>query len=265
MFDTIWQFYISYICPILDICFLAFILYKIFGIIQKTNSMPMLSAAIVMLALYALTVFLHLDTIRWIINALAAGLIVAVAIVFQPELRKIFLSLGNTDFFKRFNDKQSEDMISSVTTAAEELSRWRRGMLVVFERKNSLPDSRGTPIDAVVSSALLLTIFRYDTALHDGAVIIRSGRITEAGAVLPLTNRQDIKKTFGTRHRAAIGLSEESDAVILVVSEETGAMSLACDSKFYYDLSIEQITEILKKELVSFDAEKSLAKGNKDV
>jgi diadenylate cyclase len=149
--------------------------------------------------------------------------------------------------------------------AAEVLSGRRRGALIVLPRHVGLKNyiDTGTRLDAEISSALLLTIFAFDTALHDGAVIIESGRIVAAGCCLPLSEQPDIRRSFGTRHRAALGMAEESDAVILIVSEESGAMSLAYEGNLSYDLSAKELTRRLK-ELMSAApkiAEESQAAG----
>ena len=177
---------------------------------------------------------------------IAILLIIAFAIVFQPELRKLFLRLGQNHWVAPSHRSKNES-IEAVLTAADYLSKVKRGMLVVFIRHSQMDDhmSSGTKLNADLSSNLLQTIFEYDTACHDGAVFIQGDKIIAAGCFLPLSERYDIKKSFGTRHRAALGLSEVTDAVILVVSEETGAISLAYDSNLYYDLSAAEITRIL--------------------
>jgi diadenylate cyclase len=138
-----------------------------------------------------------------------------------------------------------------VVTAAEILSQHRRGSLVVFPRKENLINiiKTGTRLNAELCSSLIVTIFAFDGPLHDGALVIHGGRIAAAGCLLPLTEQQDIRKSFGTRHRAALGMSEQTDAVILVVSEETGAISLAYESKLYYDLSPLEVQQKLKELL----------------
>jgi len=135
-----------------------------------------------------------------------------------------------------------------VITAAELLSQQKRGMLVVFPKKINIKNviDTGTKINADISSSLIVAIYQYDGPLHDGAMVIQNGKIVAAGCLLPLSEQQDIKKSFGTRHRASLGMSEESDAAVLVVSEETGAISLAFDAKLYYDLSPIDVTRKLK-------------------
>jgi diadenylate cyclase len=232
----------GYLRPILDVLLLAFLLYKTYQILVKTQAVSLIKGALLLGTFYAAALFLQLSTVSWILNALAPGLFIAVAIVFQPELRKIFMRLGQGSFF-RGAARPRVGQIEVVITAAETLSGLRRGALMVFARNVGLKNiiDTGTKLDSLVSSSLVISIFSFDTPLHDGALIIQDGRVAAAGCFLPLSEQQDIRKSFGTRHRAALGLSEEADAVVLVVSEETGALSLAYDSKLYYGLSAEQV------------------------
>ncbi|MDR2447511.1 MAG: diadenylate cyclase CdaA [Treponema sp.] len=224
--------------PALDITILALLLYMTYGLLVKTQAVQMIKGAGFLALVYGLATLLRLTTLVWILKALAPGLLIAVAIVFQPELRKIILRLGQSEFF-RPNAKPNAGHLEAVITAAEILSQKRRGVLVVFPRKINIKNiiDTGTKLNAEISSSLIVAIFEFDGPLHDGAMIIQNERIAAAGCFLPLSEQQDIKKSFGTRHRASLGMSEQSDAVILVVSEETGAISLAFDGKLYYDLS----------------------------
>lgn len=240
----------GYIKPFLDIGILAYIIYKAYTIIIKTNGIQILRVIITFALAFGVATALQLTTLLNILNALAPGLLVCFAIVFQPELRKIFLKLGQNDWFK-LGTRSKHTYVDSVLIAAEMLSKQKRGMLVVFARKQNLKDllDTGTKLNADLTSSLLVTVFGHDTPLHDGAAIIQSGKILAAGCFLPLSKQHDITKTFGTRHRAAIGVTEETDAIVLVVSEETGAISLAYDSKLYYDLTMEQLTKTLETQL----------------
>ncbi|MBQ5998190.1 MAG: diadenylate cyclase CdaA [Treponema sp.] len=236
--------------PIVDVGILAFILYKAYEVIVRTNSLQIIKAAVIVLVFYTVAMILHLETLLWIFNIIAPLLVVAFAIVFQPELRKMFLKLGQNQWFA-FGTRSKHTYVDSVLIAAEMLSKQKRGMLAVFLRHTKLDDivQTGTRLNADISSSLLVTIFGMDTPLHDGACFIQGGKLVSAGCFLPLSEQYDIRKTFGTRHRAALGLSEISDSVILVVSEETGALSLAYDSKLHYDLSVQEITKILENLL----------------
>lgn len=238
------------IIPVLDIGILAFLFYKTYDFISKTNSIQIVKAVILVLGAYGIAIFLRLNTIVWLMNFIAPMLIVAFAVIFQPEIRKLFLRLGQNQWFA-FGTRSKDTYIDSVLTAAEMLSKQKRGMLAVFLRHTKLDNilGTGTRLNADLSSSLLVTIFGHDTPLHDGACFIQGNKITAAGCFLPLSEDYNIKKTFGTRHRAALGLSEVSDAVVLVVSEETGALSLCYDSKINYDLTVEEVRKVLENLL----------------
>ncbi len=248
-FEALLKIY-DLICPVLDVAIMTFLLYKAYELIIKTNAMQIIKAAIIVAIAYVIAMILQLSMLRWVLNFLAPGLVVCFAIVFQPELRKIFLKLGQRDWFM-FGDRSRHTYVDSVIIAAEMLSKQKRGMLAVFMRHTKMDDilDTGTRINADLSSSLLVTIFGHNTPLHDGACFIQAGKIISAGCFLPLSEQYDIKKTFGTRHRAALGLSEVSDGVVLVVSEESGAISLAYDSKLHYDLKTDQLTKILENLL----------------
>ena len=242
--------------PVLDVALIAFLFYKAYEFLVKTQAMQLVRGAGFLLLVYGIAVLFKLYTLQWLLNILAPGLFIAIAIVFQPELRKIFIRLGQGDLF-RPDRKPDLGLLEAVVTAAEILSGEKRGMLVVFPRHSNITHiiETGTRLNADISSSLIVTIFEFDTALHDGAMIIQNNRIVAAGCFLPLSEQQDIKKSFGTRHRAALGISEQSDVVVLVVSEESGAISLAFDGKMYYDFSPIEVTRILK-ELLDRDVRK---------
>lgn len=248
VFPAFGSFY-DYISPILDVCFLTFILYKAYEVLVKTNGLQLLKVVIILGIAYVLATILKLKLILWILSALTPSLLVGFFVVFQPEVRKMILRLGQTEW--RPSKKKKHMYVDSVLTSAEELSQRRRGMLVVFAGKTDIQGviDSGTIINAHITSSLLSTIFEFDTKLHDGAVVIRGGKIISAGCFLPVSEQYDIEKTFGTRHRAALGLSEQTDAIILVVSEETGALSIACESRLYYDLSLDQVRRMLEDHL----------------
>ncbi|WP_147634788.1 diadenylate cyclase CdaA [Treponema pectinovorum] len=257
-FENLVKIY-DFIRPIFDIAIMAFIFYKAYEIIVKTNALQIIKAAIVVAMAYALALLLHLSMLLWVLQKLAPGIVICFAIVFQPELRKVFLKIGQSQWFT-FGNRSKHTYVDTVIIAAEILSKMKRGMLVVFTRHTKLDDiiETGTKINADLSSALLVTIFGHDTPLHDAACIVQNGKIISAGCFLPLSEQYDIKKTFGTRHRSALGLSEQTDAVVLVVSEESGAISLAYDSQLHYDLNSNQITKQLEKLLDMTAAQKTI-------
>jgi diadenylate cyclase len=224
--------------PALDVVILAFLLYKIYDLLIKTQAVQLFRGAGFLALIYGAAYILQLSTLQWVLNLVAPGLFIAVAIVFQPELRKLITRLGLGDLFNP-DSKPRLGHLESVVTAAEILSEQRRGLLVVFPRRTNVRhiSETGTRLNAEISSSLIVAVFQFDGPLHDGAMVVQNGRIAAAGCLLPLSEQQDIRKSFGTRHRAALGMSEQSDAVILIVSEETGAISLAYNSQLYYDLS----------------------------
>jgi diadenylate cyclase len=267
-FQWIYSIY-DFIRPVLDVVLLAFILYKAYELLEKTQSLPLVKGAGFLALVYGIAYLLNLSTLLWVLTIIAPGLFIAVAIVFQPELRKIFIKLGQTDFFRPRVTAQI-GKLDAVITATELLSLRKRGMLIVFPRKLNLKEiiDTGTRINAEISSSLIVAIFEFDGPLHDGAMVIYGGKITAASCFLPLSERQDIRKNFGTRHRAALGMAEQSDAVTLIVSEETGAISLAYDAKLYYDLTSAEVAkklmELLDKESRK-DSEQKTSKEDKEV
>ena len=238
------------ILPLVDVLLLAVILYKTYQIFLQTRAISLIKGIIALVLLYVGAFVLQLTTVLWILNFLAPGLIIGIAIIFQPELRKIFIRLGQGRLF-RFTKATQSFQIEGVLKAAEYLSQHRRGALIVFSRNVGLKNiiETGTQLNAEISAPLLISIFGYETPLHDGAVVIDDGRIASAGCFLPLSEQQEIRRSFGTRHRAALGLAEETDAVVLVVSEETKAMSLAFESTIYYDLTPDELRSRLAEML----------------
>ncbi|HOX92012.1 MAG TPA: diadenylate cyclase, partial [Spirochaetales bacterium] len=186
-----------YLRPALDIAILAWLIYKTYRLLMKTQAIQLAKGAAWLAIVYAVAFLLGLSTLSWVLGLLAPGLVIALAIIFQPELRKIFIKLGQGGFFRRGKRSRSTQL-DAVLHAAEILAEKRRGALIVFTRVVALDDilERGTRLDAELSSALLLSIFEYDTPLHDGAVIIKEGRIASAGCFLPLSQQQDIMKSF---------------------------------------------------------------------
>ncbi len=238
------------VLPALDIGILAFLIYRGYCILVQTRAMQLIRGLMIMVFIYITAFLLQLETLLWILNLLVPGIVIGVAIVFQPELRKIFTQIGRGNLFRMVQRTQNRP-IEAALNAASVLSTQRRGTLIVFGRSVGLKSfiDSGTRLDARVSSSLLLSIFRYDTPLHDGAVIIQKNTLTAAGCFLPLSKQSDIQRSFGTRHRAALGAAEESDAVVLVVSEETGAISLAYDENLHYDLTAAEIRQRLNETL----------------
>jgi len=237
----------DYILPLLDILLLAYLIYRIYRILEQTRAVQLIKGALIMGLIYLVAFLLRLNTLRWVLNLLVPGLVIGMAIIFQPELRRIFIHIGQETWF-RLRPRVRTRHLEAVLNAVEMLAARRRGCLVVFTRNVGLAPiiETGTRLNAELSTSLLLSIFGHNTALHDGAVVISEDRLVAAGCLLPLSDRPDVRLSYGTRHRAALGLVEETDAVVLVVSEETGVVSLAHDSNLHYDLPLEELSRRVK-------------------
>jgi diadenylate cyclase len=247
--NDIWLFR-ELIIPVLDILILAFVIYKGYQILVQTKAIQLVKGVFFILLVYGAAFLLNLKTLLWIMNTLAPSIVIAMAIIFQPELRRIFTRIGQGEWF-RIGQRAKSFQLDAVLNAVDILSSRRRGALIVFKRSVGLKNiiDTGTRLNADLSSGLILTIFGYDTTLHDGAVVIDAGKVVAAGCFLPLSEQLDIRRSFGTRHRAALGLAEETDAVVLVVSEETGAVSLAYESNLYYDVAAREVKNRLREKL----------------
>ncbi len=245
------------ITDILDILIVAVILYQLFMLVSRTNSARIARGIAVLLVVLWLSGVLHLNMINYLLRkAVEIGLI-ALVVLFQPELRRLLEKMGSSRRLKGFfgGELQTLNMdgvITQTVLACADMSRSRTGALIVFERDNQLtePISTGTLVDASVTAELLKNIFFVKAPLHDGAVIIRDGRIAAAGCMLPMSGNLNLSKELGMRHRAGIGMSERSDAVVVIVSEETGAISAAVDGMLKRHLSTETLETLLRRELL---------------
>ncbi len=222
---------------LLDVLVVAYLLYRLLLLVRGTRALQILGGlGTLVLALY-LSERLHLDTLNWLLKSVVPLGPVAIVILFYPELRHALEEFGPRFWscgLSMLNREDVSEMIDTVVRTAIKLSASHIGALIVFERQTGLDEiiQTGTRMDALVSVELLDTIFYKGTALHDGAVIVRNGRIAAAECILPLTSRPKVDAAVHTRHKAALGMSENSDAVVLVVSEETGIISLVADGKF---------------------------------
>lgn len=224
------------ISDLIDIAILAVLIYQLMKVIRETRAMQLLKGIALLLVMLLLSDWLNLTAINYILgNAVQVGLF-AVVVIFQPELRNVLERVGRSkagkliDIFSGQNEAEGElKVIDELCEAAENLSKTKTGALIVIERQTKLGDviRTGSIINADMSAALLENIFVPNTPLHDGAVIVRDDRIYVAGCLLPLTSNGNLSRELGTRHRAALGISEASDAMVIVVSEETGKISIA--------------------------------------
>ncbi|EPR42766.1 Conserved hypothetical protein CHP00159 [Desulfovibrio sp. X2] len=222
---------------ILDIGLVAIIYYRLILLFKGTRAVPVIYGLVLVLVLYYLSGEIGLYTLNWFLANFLGSIFLVIIILFQSDIRKALSELGEHRF--RLRKAVAGEVLSEVLDALTTMAKTRTGALVVFEKRVPLGDviEKGVEIGAKVTTELLLTIFHHNTPLHDGAVIIRGDRIAAASCILPLTHDATLSTAFGTRHRAAIGLSEETDAVILVVSEERGEISLVNRGRIYYGLT----------------------------
>ena len=238
------------VTSILDILVVSFIFYKAYMLIKETRGEQLLKGILLIILLIPISSILHLTMLNWILQRTITIGVLSIVIIFQPEIRSVLEHLGRTAFndLHIFQDKEKMDeVITQILNAVFSLAETRTGALIVIEQRTKLEDiiNTGTKIDATVSSALLENIFVVNTPLHDGATIIRENRIIAAGCFLPLSSNFDINKKLGTRHRAGIGISENSDALVIIVSEETGVVSLAINGKLTRNYTKEKLKDIL--------------------
>lgn len=222
---------------LVEILILTVLIYEVLLWVQNTRTGVLLKGGLVILAFYLLAALFHLNTIIWIANNLGQILLIAVIVIFQPELRKALEQLGSKnifmDFFstedKRIQEGYSDKTVNEIVRAAYEMGKVKTGALIVIERETPLQEIErtGIMVDGIVTSQLLINIFEHNTPLHDGAVVVRGNRVTAATCYLPLSDNLSISKDLGTRHRAALGISESTDSLTVVVSEETGRVTLA--------------------------------------
>lgn len=242
------------ILDLIDILIVAYIVFKIIGWVKETRAWTLFKGVVVFFLFYAFASLFQLNTIHWILSKTISVGIIAFVILFQPELRKALEQLGNgkiiRGIFKFETQEEEKDdsarVIEEIVTASKKMSSVKTGALILVERKVPLGDHvrTGIAVDAIVTSQLLINIFEHNTPLHDGAVIIRNNRVAAAACFLPLTENK-VSMELGTRHRAAIGASEVSDADIVVVSEETGYISLARGGVIYRNITPDELRKML--------------------
>lgn len=246
---------------VIDVGLVAFIIYHLMRFIRQTRAMQLLKGIGILLVVMYVSDWLQLNVINFIlINTMQVG-VTALLIVFQPELRRGLEHMGRSKLGGIFNfeePRKRTDMIDEVCIAVSNLSKTKTGALIIFERQMRLNDilTGGTLVHADVSSELLENIFVPNTPLHDGAVIVRNDQIYMAATVLPLSGNKNLSKEFGTRHRAALGVSEAADCVALAVSEETGKVSVMINGEMIRNLSVSSLSQLLNKVLTE-DEEKS--------
>ncbi len=241
---------------LVDIVIVTYIFYRLLGLIQGSRAEQLLKGVIVLLLFSAGATVLQLDLLNWLLDMFWIVLAIALPIVFQPELRRILEQLGQGKFLKTYYGSSNPDtnrlLIHEITTAAKLMARDKVGALIVLARDTDIEEylDSGTRMEAVVSAGLLINIFVPNTPLHDGAVVIKHGRIQSAACFLPLSSNPAVDPKLGTRHRAGLGITEVSDAVAVIVSEETGTISVARAGRLVRYLDEKSLQEVLEMELV---------------
>lgn len=253
---------------VLDILVVSFIFYKGYMIIKETRAEQLLKGLVFIIALIPISLILRLDMLNFILNKTLTIGVLAMIIIFQPEIRRVLEHLGRSTFEDIHYGQDidyRDSVVEEIVIAVESLAETKTGALIAIEQGTGLGEilASGTILDAQVSSNLLENIFVVNTPLHDGATIIRKNRIHAAGCVLPLTSNNSINKKLGTRHRAAIGLSENSDSLVIVVSEETGVISLAVNGRLTRNYDRDKLKTILLKIMANRDAKKVKTAGEK--
>ena len=242
---------------ILDILLVAVLIYYVINLIRTTSANRIAKAIIILLAATLITDLLNLHTINYLLDHVLQLGIVALVIVFQPELRRLLERVGGRSVrgligIGSNSPTDQTEAVDQVVSACEAMSKERVGALIVFERGNSLEQivATGTKVDAAVSEELIRNIFFPKASLHDGAMIINNSRIEAAGCVLPLSENRSLSSDLGTRHRAGVGMSESSDALVVIVSEETGVISVAIDGMLKRHLATETLRKLLYQQIV---------------
>ncbi len=247
------------VTDILDILFVTFIIYSSIMLIRTTSAYRIAKAIVFVLGLTLLTDLLKMHTTNYLLNRVLELGVVALVIVFQPELRRLLERVGGQSLKEFVSKPMSSDeslpTLKETVAACESMSKERVGALIVFERVNSLEQiaNTGTHVNAEVSQELIRNIFFPKASLHDGAMIISNNRILAAGCVLPLSENRSLSSDLGTRHRAGVGISESSDALVIIVSEETGMISVAKEGMLKRGLTVETLRKLLEKEFIIED------------
>ena len=239
------------VADVIDILIVAFVVYKVLGFIQESRAGQLVKGLLVLLAAFFVSDFFHLYTLNWILKGTMTVGIIALIEVFQPELRRGLEYMGRSKLirpvFGRVDKEKAKAIALEFARAVEDMSTARTGALIVIERETALTDicESGTLIDANITAAMIETIFYEGSPLHDGALVIRGDKLHAAGCVLPLTENKTLSRDLGTRHRAGIGITEISDALVFIVSEETGIVSMAENGKLDRFLDVKTVEKTM--------------------
>ncbi len=251
LFDALRASPAGWLIDVVDILVLAYLIYQLVQLIKGTRAVQMMTGIVFIIAAYFVAGVLHLNTVQRFLGYLLYWVPFAVIVIFQNTIRRALSRFGRNPFSRLMTRPRGEEMINELVLAATSLASRKIGGLIVIEREQGLRNyiETGIAIDALLSYDLILSIFLTKSPLHDGAIVIQEGRIRSASCFLPLTAHPTLSKEFGTRHRAAIGISEETDAVAVVISEERGTVSLAFEGRIIEDVDAVQLRDLLKDYL----------------
>ncbi|MBR3040356.1 MAG: diadenylate cyclase CdaA [Lachnospiraceae bacterium] len=287
--NTISEYFAAFRLPrigvldVIEILILAFLLYKAMVWMKNTRAWAIVKGMAIVLVFMAIAVLLDMTTIIWLAKSLFTLIALAIIVALQPEIRRLIEELGQTNFIsalmkldeKKVEGRFSDDTLNEIIVASFEMGRAKTGALIVIEKDSPLGEYErtGIAVDAVVTSQLLINIFEHNTPLHDGAVIIRGDRVAAATCYLPLSDKRTLSKDLGTRHRAAVGISENTDSMTIIVSEETGKVSVAYGGELYRALDVSELRaklEIVQEKHLSRKSifkkkEKELKKSQSEI
>ncbi|CAH0347763.1 diadenylate cyclase CdaA [Bacillus sp. CECT 9360] len=259
--------FLDYIVNFIDILLVWFVIYKLLMVIRGTKAVQLLKGIFVIVVVHSLSSLIGLNTLGWLMQQAMTWGFLAIIIIFQPELRRALEQLGRGKLFTRGAGQEEEEqdrLVEALIKAASYMAKRRIGALISIERETGLNDyiETGTPLRSEISSELLINLFIPNTPLHDGAVIIQNNQVAAAACYLPLSESPFISKELGTRHRAALGVSEVTDCITIVVSEETGSISLTKNGELHRELDQDEFKEILTRELIMENKPSSSVRWN---
>ncbi len=259
--------FLDYFINIIDIVLVWFVIYKLLVVIKGTKAIQLLKGIFVIVVVHSLSNLLGFNTLGWLMEQVMDWGVLATIIIFQPELRRALEQLGRGKFFSRSivqEEEEQDRLVEEIVKATSYMAKRRIGALISIEKDTGLTDfiETGIPLGSHISSELLINVFIPNTPLHDGAVILKDNQLAAAACYLPLSESPFISKELGTRHRAAIGISEVTDCITVIVSEETGGISVTKNGEIYRELSLETFKEMLKKELVDDTKQASSGRWN---
>ncbi len=249
--DLGWRDIANILKDVVDILIVSFIIYKTFLLIKGTRAIQLILGLVIVIFVFSLAEKIGLFTIGWIFNNFVGSIIFVIVVIFQNDIRRLLIALGRSPFFKKITYVQETLFYDELVNACVVMAKRKTGALIVLEREVGLEEFMevGVRLDAEVNTELIVSMFQTTTPLHDGAMIMREGRIKAAGCVLPLTTNDELDKQFGTRHRAGLGITEVTDAVSIIVSEEKGYVSFAYKGEITVDVGAENLKKTLKELL----------------